>query len=343
MTQARAGLPPPPVQFSASLRSPDAQAGLESRRQAKNACYVNTAPCGSSRSLQDAMKKLSLDDQTSNSSVNSTASASRSCESLGRMGSSACASGSGGEKRGTSSSRYVLSPSSSPGQQEDEVEDTQELETYIEPVVEPRGRKKASGPTTRRMRVKFDWNDGQKKHLTAHRGDVLLFLKPSRSHYGWAKMRSAEGVEGLFPTEYVEPEEQVDHPEAHAAFMANVDRRTAERLLLYPGGEIGAFLVREHKADEHRRGRKKEELRENEANEKEKDEEPGGRHQWTLSVLQQIAKESSRQKTRCVRHYSILFDPKKHEYSVANITRSRFQVLDFERRTCPTRSPVFRE
>ena len=90
------------------------------------------------------------------------------------------------------------------------------------------------------MSVLYSYPKGQMQHLSARQGELLTLLERSDKHCGWALMCAANGAKGFFPLDYVVKEE--DEPESHAAFM-QVDRREAERMLLYPGGALGSFLI----------------------------------------------------------------------------------------------------
>ena len=184
--------------------------------------------------------------------------------------------------------------------------DVDDFGTYVSPLVAPlesRSKSKASPHVARRMRVLYSYSAGQRQHLSARQGELVTLLERSDKYRGWALMRAADAANGFFQLNYVV--EEVDEPESHTAFM-QVDRREAERLLLYPGGALGAFLVRPH-CDARTR---------------------------TLSVLQRREKEGARQrpKLNCVKHYIISCTTQangKHEYSVANVTRPSFQVSYF--------------
>ena len=164
---------------------------------------------------------------------------------------------------------------------------------YVQPL---QSSPKKAPQVARLMRVLHSFSDGQPKHLKAREGDLVTLMKTSEKHRGWGLMRAEDGATGLFPLDYVV--EQVDKPESHASFM-DVDRREAERLLLFVGGEIGVFLVRPHN-------------------------DPGT---WTLSVLQRRDKERSHSKLHCVKHYIIVYNSGDRVYTIGNVTRSSFQVL----------------
>ena len=143
---------------------------------------------------------------------------------------------------------------------------------------EHRAKSKAAPEVARRMSVLYSYPKGQRQHLSARQGELLTLLERSDKHCGWALMCAANGAKGFFPLNNVV--NKVDEPESHAAFM-QVDRREAERLLLYPGGALGSFLMRSHK-------------------------DP---LTWTLSVLQRREKESARPRTKlhCGKHYIAVY------------------------------------
>ena len=160
---------------------------------------------------------------------------------------------------------------------------------------------KKAPQVARLMRVLHSFSDGRPKHLQAREGDLVTMMKTSEKHRGWTLMRAEDGATGRLPLDYVV--EHVDKPESHASFM-DVDRREAERLLLFPGGEIGSFLVRPN----------------NDA------------QTWVLSVMQRRDKENSRShsKLHCVKHYIIVYNSGDRVYKISNVTRSSFQVRFFK-------------
>ena len=96
-----------------------------------------------------------------------------------------------------------------------------------------------------RYRVLLTYVGGPKGQVAAQEDDMVVVVPDAekRAPAGWLLVRTAPGVEGLFPEKFLVP--VGDTPEAHTAYR-NVLRAETERLLLYPNTHIGTYLVRPH-------------------------------------------------------------------------------------------------
>ena len=151
-----------------------------------------------------------------------------------------------------------------------------------------------------RYRVLFPYVGGPKGHVAAQEDDMVVVVPDAekRAPAGWLLVRTAQGVEGLFPEKFLVP--VGDTPEAHAAYR-NVLRPEAERLLLYPNTPIGTYLVRP------------------------RDEQ----NSYALSCLHFY--EDTYRPT--VKHFLLSFDPHRREYKCAGITNkaSDYAICYFQR------------
>ncbi|XP_076828741.1 tyrosine-protein kinase Lyn-like isoform X4 [Brachyhypopomus gauderio] len=85
----------------------------------------------------------------------------------------------------------------------------------------------------------YSYEAGKKTELTFKKGEKFKILEIDE----WWKAKSlSSGKEGLIPSNYVQVEESIDSKDF---FFKNVNRKDAERYLLAPANQAGAFLLRE--------------------------------------------------------------------------------------------------